>query len=80
MAHKGGLWHGAHPVMTVKLPATCLTALEVPLWCYSIDIVLGCKGLGSHLMRAQIDQAGVGLSLLWIMLISCPCRPDFPVI
>lgn len=43
MAHEGGLWHAAHPVMTVKLPAACLTALEVSLWCYSIDIVSGCK-------------------------------------
>lgn len=60
MAHEGGLWHVAHPVMTVKLPAASLTALEVSLWCYGIDIVSGCEGLGSLLMSAQIDQAVVG--------------------
>lgn len=78
MAHEGGLWHVARPVMTVKLPAACLTALEVSLWCYSIDIVSGCKGLGSLLMRAQIDQAVVALSLQWMVLIGCPCRSDPP--
>lgn len=80
MVHEGGLWHVACPVMTVKLPAACLTALEVSLWCYSIDIVSGCKGLGSLLMRAQIDQAVVALPLLWMMLIGRPCRPDPPMI
>lgn len=80
MAHEGGLWHVARLVMTVKLPAACLTALEVSLWCYGIDIVSGCKGLGSLLMRAQIDQAVVALPLLWMMLIGCPLRPDLPTI
>lgn len=80
MAHEGGLWHVAHPVMTVKQPAASLTALEVSLWCYGIDIVLGCKGLGSLLMRAQIDQAVVAPPLLWMMLIGCPCRAELPMI
>lgn len=80
MAHEGGLWHVARPVMTVKLPVACLTALEVSLWCYSIDIVSDCEGLGSLLMKAQIDQAVVALPLLWMILIGCPCRADLPLI
>lgn len=80
MAHEGGLWHVARPVMAVKLPAACLTALEVSLWCYSIDIVSDSEVLGSLLMRAQIDQAVVALPLLWMILIGCPCRADLPLI
>ncbi len=80
MAHEGGLWHVACPIMTVKLPAACLTALEVSLRCYGIDIVSGCRGLGSLLMRAQIDQAVVAPPSLWMNLIGCPCRPDLPLI
>ena len=80
MAHEGDLWHIAHSVMTAKPPAARLTALEVSLWCYSIDIVSDCKGLGSHLMSAQIDQTVVALSLLWMMLIGCPRSPDVPLI
>lgn len=65
-------------VMTVKLAAACLTALELPVCCYNIDIVSGCKGLGSLLMRAQIDQAVVALPLQCMMLIGCPRRPETP--
>lgn len=63
--------------MTVKLPAAGLTALEVSLWCYGIDIVLGCEGPGSLLMRAQIDQAAADLPSLWT---GRPCRVEFTVI
>lgn len=80
MAHRGGLRHVARSVMTVKSPAASLTALMVSLWCYSIDIVLGCGGPGSLLMRAQIDQVVVALPLLWMMLDGCPCRADVPLI
>lgn len=75
MVHEGSLWHVAHWIMTVQLPATFLTALEVSMWRYSIDIASGCNRLGSLLMRTKIDQVIVAPHLVWVMLIGCPCRP-----
>lgn len=63
--------------MTVKLPAAGLTALQVSPWCYGIDIVLGCEGPGSLLMRAQIDQAAADLPSLET---GRPCRAELTVI
>lgn len=79
MVCEGALWRLARIVMTAELPAASRTSLEVSLWCYSIDIVSNCKGAGSLLMRASMDQAEVVLSLLWMMLVGCPDISDLTV-
>lgn len=57
---EGGLGH-VSPVMTAKPIAARLTAGMVSQCCCDIDIVSGCKDLGSLLMRAVIDQVIIAL-------------------
>lgn len=57
-----------------------LSTLEGYLWCQGIDIILSCKGLGSFLMKVQIDQTDFTvLDAYWPSLMDWPSSVHVPV-